>query len=377
MYMSITVHSKTPFASTFPGRYYYDPAIFAQEQNSIFSRMWVYVGRADAIQKPGDYQVVSVGGESIIVVRSKDGQLRAFLNVCRHRGARLCNQASGQLKGSIQCRYHAWTYGLDGRLIGAPNVLHEQDFDRDSFGLFSVALQVWEGLIWLNLSDSGELPSLEDQINDPAVWPFGSTAPYERYNIGKLKVGKSISYDVHANWKLVLENTLECYHCGPMHPELCDLLPAFRASELDFEGQGTELADSVEAFTITGKASRPPLPNLLPEDYRRYYGILMMPNIFLNLLGDHVVIDSFQAIGPELTRVTCDWLFDTEVMARPDFDPMDVVEIIHLVNKQDWEVCELVQKSVASRAFAKGGIYVPLEEHIAGFVSYILDKLEQ
>jgi Rieske 2Fe-2S family protein len=373
--MSITVPSKAPFASTLPGRYYYDPAIFEQEQAHIFSKMWVYVGRADTIPNPGDYQVVTAGRESIIVVRNKDGILQAFLNVCRHRGARLCNQASGQLKGAIQCRYHAWTYGLDGQLIGAPNVLREIEFDRTAFGLLPVALRVWEGLIWLNLSDNP--PSFDDQINDPVVQHFAGTAPFARYNVGKLKVGKSISYDVHANWKLVLENTLECYHCGPMHPELCDLLPAFRQSWIDFDGEGTELADSVEAFTITGKASRPPLPDLLPEDTRRYYGVLLMPNIFLNLLSDHVVIDSFQALGPELTRVTCDWLFDPAEIARADFDPMDVVEVLHLVNLQDWEVCEMTQKSMTSKAFEHGGIYVQAEEHIRGLADYILNKLEQ
>jgi len=371
--MSTTARSKAPFASTLPGRYYYDPAIYDQEQTDIFGKMWVYVGQADALPEPGAYQVVTVGQESIIVVRNRDGILQAFLNVCRHRGARLCNQLSGQLKGSIQCRYHAWTYGLDGRLIGAPNVLHELEFDRSAYGLFPVPLKVWEGLIWLSLADKP--PSFESQINDPAVWAFAGTAPLARYDIGSLKVGKTLTYDVHANWKLVLENTLECYHCGPMHPELCDLLPAFRASFIDFEGEGTDLAESAEAFTITGKASRPPLPGLLPEDIRRYYGVLLMPNIFVNLLGDHVVIDSFQPLGPELTRVTCDWLFDAEVMAKDDFDPMDAVEVLHLVNLQDWEVCEMVQKSMASRAFEHGGIYVPVEQHIRGLADYILEKL--
>jgi len=371
--MSTTARSKAPFASTLPGRYYYDPAIYDQEQTDIFGKMWVYVGQADALPEPGAYQVVTVGQESIIVVRNRDGILQAFLNVCRHRGARLCNQLSGQLKGSIQCRYHAWTYGLDGRLIGAPNVLHELEFDRSAYGLFPVPLKVWEGLIWLSLADKP--PSFESQINDPAVWAFAGTAPLARYDIGSLKVGKTLTYDVHANWKLVLENTLECYHCGPMHPELCDLLPAFRASFIDFEGEGTDLAESAEAFTITGKASRPPLPGLLPEDIRRYYGVLLMPNIFVNLLGDHVVIDSFQPLGPELTRVTCDWLFDAGVMAKDDFDPMDAVEVLHLVNLQDWEVCEMVQKSMASRAFEHGGIYVPVEQHIRGLADYILEKL--
>ena len=372
--MSTTFRSKTPFASTLPGRYYYDPAIFAQEQEHIFGKMWVYACRADALSEAGSYQVVTVAGESIIVVRNKDGILQAFLNVCRHRGARLCNQQSGQLKGAIQCRYHAWTYGLDGQLIGAPNVLRELEFDRTAYGLLSVALKVWEGLIWLNLSE--DLLSFDDQINDPIVHQFAGTAPVDRYNLGKLKVGKSISYDVHANWKLVLENTLECYHCGPMHPELCDLLPAFRASWIDFEGEGTELAENIEAFTISGKASRPPLPGLIPEDLRRYYGILLMPNVFLNLLSDHVVIDTFFPLGSELTRVTCDWLFDPEVISMAGFDPMDAVEVLHLVNLQDWEVCEITQKSMASRAFEHGGIYTPLEQHIRGLVDYILKKLE-
>lgn len=372
--MSTTLRSKTPFASTLPGRYYYDPVIYTQEQEKIFGKMWIYACRDDALPEPGSYQVVTIGGESIIVVRNKDGILQAFLNVCRHRGARLCSQESGHLKGSIQCHYHAWTYGLDGQLIGAPNVLRELVFDRAAYGLLPVSLKVWEGLVWLNLSE--DPPSFEEQINDPAVHDFAGTAPIDRYNVGKLKVAKTISYDVHANWKLILENTLECYHCGPMHPELCDLLPAFRASWIDFEGEGTELAETVEAFTITGKASRPPLPGLLPEDTRRYYGILLMPNMFLNLLGDHVVIDTFHPLGPELTRVTCYWLFDPEVMTRADFDPMDAVEILDLVNLQDWEVCEMTQKSMASRAFKHGGIYVPLEQHIRGLVDYILDKLE-
>src|SRR6266581_8001014 len=113
-----------------------------------------------------------------------------------------------------------------------------------------------------------------------------------------------------------------------MHPELCYLLPAFRSGKSDYvAGDAATLADTAEAFTITGKASRPPLPGLLPEDLRRYYGILLMPNVYLNLLGDHVVIDTFFPLGPELTRVTCDWLFDPEVITGADFDPMDAVGV--------------------------------------------------
>ena len=372
--MSTTVRdTSSPFLATFPGRYYYDPAIYDQEQERIFSSMWVYAGVANTLAEPGDYKVVAVGNESVIVVRTKQGELRAFLNVCRHRGARLCSDIAGHLKGSIQCRYHAWTYALDGRLIGAPSVFALDTFDATAYGLHPVALEVWEGLIWLNISDTPS--SLIDQLYDPAVDAFAGNGPITRYDIAHLRVAKTITYEVHANWKLIWENTLECYHCGPMHPELCALVPMYRTGTVD-DSAGAMLAEDVEAFTITGKSSRPPLPGLLPEDIRRYYGFFAMPNAFVNLLSDHVVIDAFQPLGPALTRITSAWLFDPGVMSRSDFDPMDAVEILDLVNRQDWVVCELAQQGMSSKALARGGNYSPLEHHIRGFVDYILAKVE-
>ena len=183
-FMITTAHSESFLLSTLPGRYYYDPAIYALEQERIFSQMWVCVGRADALPDPGTYQLAAIGRESIIIIRNRDGVLRAFFNVCRHRGARLCTAASGQLKGSIQCRYHAWTYGLDGRLIGAPNVLNDTQFDRTSYGLLPVALEVWEGFVWLNLAD--DPASIATQVNGPIIERFGSFAPFARYDVGKL-----------------------------------------------------------------------------------------------------------------------------------------------------------------------------------------------
>jgi Rieske 2Fe-2S family protein len=366
-------HSQqSPFLATFPGRYYYDPAIFAREQERIFGRMWVYGGVASSLAQPGHYRTVTIAGESVIVVRTKQGDLRAFFNVCRHRGSRLCPDTSGHLQGSIQCRYHAWTYGLDGRLIGAPNVLNRPDFERDLYGLHPVALEVWHGLIWLNLAD--DPPSLAAQLEDPFVRAFGSNGPIERYGIATLNVAKTIVYEVEANWKLVMENTLECYHCGPMHPELCALLPEYKTGVID-GNEGTAFAEGVEAFTITGRASRPPLPGLLPEDTRRYAGYFALPSVFINLLSDHVAIDWLEPLGPTRTRITSEWLFDPEAMARPDFDPMDAVAILDLVNRQDWVVCELAQQGMTSRVYAQGGNYAPLEHHIRDFVDYILARL--
>lgn len=370
--MSTITQPSSPFLSTFPGHYYYDPIIYAREQERIFSRMWNYAGHVSSVATPGDYRVVQLVNESVIVVRDKKGQLRAFLNVCRHRGSRLCSESVGHLKGSIQCRYHAWTYGLDGQLLGAPNVLNMDGFDRAAYGLLPVALEIWQGMLWLNLSENP--PSLTAQMTDPVVAEFGGNGPIERYNIANLKVAHTITYEVNANWKLIMENTLECYHCGPMHPELCNLLPGYRTGNVD-DSSGATLGAGVEAFTISGKASRPTLPGLLPEDWRRYYGFFAMPNAFLNLLGDHVVIDSLQPVAPDRTIVTSQWLFDPAEMVKPEFDPMDAVEILDLVNRQDWVVCQLAQQGMTSRALAQGGNYAPQEHHIRGFVEYILARL--
>jgi Rieske 2Fe-2S family protein len=363
------------FEATLPGRYFHDPAIYAREQERIFSAMWVCVGRADAVAAPGAYVQVDVGRENVLVVRGRDGEVRAFLNVCRHRGARLCPEPCGQLAGAIQCRYHAWSYGLDGRLIGAPNLMRDERLDRDAYGLIPVALAVWEGLIWVNLADEPE--PVTAQLEPPIVERLGSLERFARYGLGDLAVGRSIAYEVRANWKLVVENFMECYHCAPVHPELVRLLPAFRqgTSYQGLPGEGTSFAEDVAAFTLSGQGERPRLPGLLPEDDRLYLAWVLWPNVFVNLLPDHVIVHTLLPLAPDRSRVVCDWLFDPAEAAKPDFDPSDTVEIFDITNKQDWEVCELTQLGMTSRAYERGGLYVANEEHITVFRDLVLERL--
>jgi Rieske 2Fe-2S family protein len=363
------------FEATLPGRYFYDPAIYAREQERIFSAMWVCLGRADAVAEPGAYVQVDVGRENVLVVRGRDGEIRAFLNVCRHRGARLCAEPCGQLAGAIQCRYHAWSYGLDGRLIGAPNLMRDERLDREAYGLFPVALAVWEGLIWVNLAD--DPTPLNAQLEPPIVKRLGSLERFARYGLGNLAVGRSIAYDVQANWKLVVENFMECYHCAPVHPELVRLLPAFRqgTSYQGLPGEGTAFAEDVAAFTLSGQGERPRLPGLLPEDDRLYIAWVLWPNVFVNLLPDHVILHTLLPLAPDRSRVICDWLFDPAEVAKPEFDPTDTVDVFDITNKQDWEVCELTQLGMTSRAFERGGLYVANEEHITVFRDLVLERL--
>ncbi|HET7092860.1 MAG TPA: aromatic ring-hydroxylating dioxygenase subunit alpha [Thermomicrobiales bacterium] len=366
---------RAAFQPTLPGRYFHDPAIYAREQERIFGAMWVCVGRADAIPTAGEFMLADLGGESVIVARGHDGALRAFLNVCRHRGARLCTEAQGRAGRVFQCRYHAWSYGLDGRLVGTPNLTRDDRLDRDAYGLLPVRLEVWEGLVWLNL-DPDAAP-LADQLDPPIETRFGGSETLARYGIGDLGVGRSIQYEIAANWKLIVENFMECYHCGPVHPELVRLLPAFRqgTSYQGIVGEGTAFAADIDAFTLSGNGDRPRLPGLGPDDDRLYYGFVLWPNVFVNLLPDHVILHTLRPLDPERSHVTCDWLFDRAQIARSGFDPTDTVDIFDLVNRQDWEVCELTQLGMHSRAYDRGGLYVTNEQHIAAFRDLVLSRL--
>lgn len=358
---------------TLPGSYYYDPAIYALERERVFGQMWVCVERAEHVALPGDFLTAHVAGESLVIVRGRDEQLRSFYNVCRHRGAQVAD-GCGHAK-ALTCKYHAWTYSLEGRLQGAPNIASFGAFPREQFGLMPVALEVWEGLIWVNLAENP--PPLAAQLNLPILERFGSLDQLARYGIGGLTVGKRISYDVQANWKLVVENFMECYHCAPMHPELCALLPAFYngTSYQGIVGVGTAFAPDIQQFSMSGYGQRPRLPGLSDADERTYFGLTLAPNVLLSLLPDHVILHTAHPRSPTETHVTCDWLFAPDVVAAPDFDPADTVAIFDLVNRQDWEVCELTQRGVASKAFARGGVYVPSEHHILQFNNLVRERL--
>lgn len=210
---------------TLPGHVYTDPSIFALEQERIFEAMWFAVARSSDLATAGQFVTKQVGRENVIIVRGRDGNLRAFLNVCRHRGARLCQEESGQVRRNIQCMYHAWTYGLDGALVAAPNLTKMTDINRSEYGLVTVHLREWLGYAWVCLAD--EPPSFEDEVIGAADERLGGTDVIGGWQVDELAVGKRITYDVKANWKLIIENFMECYHCATIHPELTEMLPEF------------------------------------------------------------------------------------------------------------------------------------------------------
>jgi Rieske 2Fe-2S family protein len=360
--------------ATLPGHFYTDPEIFRREQERLFESMWFCAVRGSDLDRPGAFRTVRVGRESVIVTRNRSGGLRAFLNVCRHRGARLCTEESGEVRRSLQCPYHAWTYDLDGRLIAAPNLAKMPDVDRTAHGLVTVHLREWLGYAWVCLAD--EPPSFEETVIGAAVERLGDRASIERYGTENLALGRRITYDVKANWKLIVENFMECYHCATIHPELTEVLPEFAAGYAAqyYVGHGAEFAEEVKGFTVDGSAGFARLPDVTEEQDRRYYAITVRPTVFINLVPDHVILHRMFPLAEDRTVVECDWLYAPEVVAS-GADVSRSVELFHRVNAQDFDACERTQPAMGSRAYRSGGVLVPTEHHIGIFHAWLLEKL--
>ncbi|MBE3000633.1 aromatic ring-hydroxylating dioxygenase subunit alpha [Nocardiopsis sp. HNM0947] len=355
---------------TLPGTDYTDPGTFRLEQEHIFEAQWFCAVRSSDLDKPGAFRTVQIGRESVIVTRARDGKPRAFLNVCRHRGARLCTEESGAVKRSFQCPYHAWTYGLDGKLIAAPNLTSMPDIDRTAYGLQPLNLTEWLGYVWVCLADTP--PSFEETVVADVVARLGSTEAIDNYGVDGLTVGKRITYDVKANWKLIIENFMECYHCATIHPELTEVLPEFAdgyAAQF-YVGHGAAFGEDVEGFTVDGSEGFGRIDGVSEEQDRSYYAITVRPQVFVNLVPDHVIFHRMYPVAVDRTIVECDWLYTQEVVDSGK-DLSRSVEIFHRVNQQDFDACERCQPAMSSRQYARGGVLVPSEHHIGEFHTWV------
>ena len=366
--------------ATLGGKYYYDTAIFEAEQSRIFEQMWFCAARTADLATAGAFRKVQIGSESVLLVRGKDGALNAFLNVCRHRGAMLCTEESGVVKRHLRCPYHAWTYNLDGKLFAAPNLGTLTDsagnrIDRTEYGLQPLPLREWLGYAWVCLA--ADPPSFETDVIGAVTERLGGPEAIEHYDVADLVVGRRIVYDVAANWKLIVENFMECYHCATIHPELTEVLPEFAdgLAAQYFVGHGALFGQDVQGFTIDGSAGLDQIPGVTEEQDRRYYAITVRPNVFINLVPDHVIFHRMYPMAVDRTVVECDWLYLPDVVEQGrDLDRS--VELFHRVNSQDFEACERTQPAMSSRAYRSGGVLVPSEHHIGEFHNWVHTRLE-
>ena len=360
--------------TTLPAGYYTDPAYFAREGERLFRRMWLFAGRHDDAPVPGSYVTRRFGSAAILIVRDQAGTLRAFHNVCRHRGTLLCPKPEGQLQGSVQCAYHAWTYRLDGSLLRAPHMDQVDGFRVEDWPLLSVPIAVWDGNVFVFLGDGpegAEPPPLTRQLD-------GVDARFRNWGMGELRTVARRTYEVRANWKLVIANYHECLHCPTAHPQLVKLSHYLSGDNEPprptWLGASMDLLPGCATLSTSAIPLRAPLPGLDADQRRRVYYYALLPTLLLNPHPDYVVTFLISPIAPDRTDVTCYWLMHADAVAQPGFDPSDAVEFWDVTNQQDWALSDLAQAGISSQGY-RPGPYSNREELLAAFDRWVIERV--
>ncbi len=383
---------------TLPRPFYVDPELYQLDLDHIFYAQWLFIGHDCELTRPGDYITAQVGDYPILVVRGRDGALRAFHNTCRHRGSRICSAAKGS-SVRLVCPYHNWSYDLDGRLLFARDMA--KPFDPKALGLKPIACESAAGYVWVCLSD--EPPEFE---------PFrkAMTPYFAPHGLGRAKVAFESTILENGNWKLVWENNRECYHCTPNHPELCRTFPEAAAisgvtgaaedpmigehwARLEAAGlpSGFAIADDGQfrmtrmpllgeatSYTISGAdaVARP----LAPEIATPSIGALLTfhyPSMWNHVLGDHAVSFRVLPVGPKQTLVTTRWLVNAEAVEGVDYSLKELTEVWVATNDQDRRIVEENQLGVSSPAFEPGPYNAVHEGGVIQFVDWYAAAMER
>jgi Rieske 2Fe-2S family protein len=376
--------------------FYRDPEIYERDIQRIYLRSWLYAGHQSEIPNTGDYLLFDFADESVIIVRSKSDKINALINVCRHRGSRVCLEATGHAS-RLTCRYHGWTYALDGRLRGASNM--PESFDKAGVALKSVHLEILDGMIFINFA------------TDPA--PFAPirndlSACLRPYRLDKARVAHRQSYPIAANWKLAVENYSECYHCAPAHPEYslghglampeeeyADLLTKVMARAgacglsgesvntqyLDCDGLGNDR--SFERYPlirghVTGSRSGEPVAPLLGE-IKDYDGgatdFQIGPVTYALAYCDHVVLYRFTPLSVDSTDCDITWLVNENAEEGRDYNVKDLAWLWDITTIADQHIIERNAAGVNSR-FYEPGPYSLMEDFTARFVDWYLATIK-
>ena len=386
--------------------FYISPELFARDIEGIFASTWIFVASVAEVPEAGDYLTIDIGAYSVIVIRDDDGEIRAHHNVCRHRGTRLLNDLSGSV-GNIVCGYHQWTYTPSGELVSAG--VQAPGFDRTCFSLRSVNLRVIGGLIFICLS-----PNPPDDIDEVAE----VIEPYlAGHDIAGTKVAAQSDLIEDSNWKLVMENNRECYHCEAGHPELtCTFFPTYgyrvedipprlmpahdrylAAEQLlsvnaDRNGLLTEAIEELsgrptgfriqrealdgagESYTKDGAAASKKLLGEFDTPVLGRLSLHVQPNTWFHFLGDHVVTFALVPLDVDRTLVRTTWLVHEDAVEGEDYDIPHMTEVWHQTNAQDAVLCERAQLGVSSPAYVPGP-YAPHEYQVDEFIAWYLERL--
>jgi Rieske 2Fe-2S family protein len=353
-----------------PRSAYTGSEVFDWERRHFLDGGWTCVALSEWLPGPGSQRAEPTGAGSILLVRDREGAVRAFANSCRHRGHELLPCGTTTDLAMVRCPYHNWTYHLDGRFNRAPGFGGGAlpGIDPADNGLIELAAEEWHGLVFVHGS-STPATSLSDHLAglDDLV------APYE---MARLRVGGSHEYTVAANWKVLTENYQECYHCPAIHPELCRVSPADRGDNYVHPGAGAwvggwmELRKDAMTMSLDGTTSALPLRGLDARRRREIIYVGVFPNLLVSLHPDYVMTHLLTPLAADRTRVRCQWAFAPEDLARPGFDPSFAVDFWDLVNRQDWQACESVQRGL-SHELARPGVLTGDEDAVYQFVTMV------
>ncbi len=345
-----------------PRAAYVDPAVLAWERDLVFGHGWVCAGRSDDLAETGMQQAMTVGDEGVLLVRGKDGILRGFSNACRHRAHELLPSGPATKGKAIVCPYHAWVYDFDGSLRGIPPLHREDVPDKTLLSLNSVRIEEWQGFVMVNLS--GDAKPLAEHF-------FGLDEIFDRYSCGSLSVAASHSYELETNWKLIVENYHECFHCSNIHPELCRVSSPLSGDSMmgrgSWIGGSMDLIDGNETMSLDGRSHGVPIASVPPERLTDVIYLQVTPNLLVSLHPDYVMTHRMEPVTASRTKVECQWLFPKEAFDLPGFDPAYAVDFWDLTNRQDWTACESVQRGVTTRSFIPGPFSSFHEIVVAGF----------
>ena len=344
--------------STLPWSWYTDPAVFRLEQERIFRRSWQYVGRQNEVAEPGSFVASRVGDVPVVLVRDEDGTLRAFLNVCRHRGSIVC-EGSGK-RATLQCPYHAWTYGLDGRLIAAPRSEREGGIESEELGLLPLRLETWGPLVFVNPDD--EAPPLSEILED-----VPERIAAAGIDVDALRFLKRAESELDANWKICAENFLECYHCPTAHPGF--------SAVMDVSPDAYLLETGAWRMTQHGPPRPEPRGSYDPEgEVERGQFHLLFPGTVLNVMPGrpNLSIGPIVPLAPERTYRFLDYF------VAPDADDAWIAESLAFdaqVSAEDRVLVERVQQGVRSGLIEGGRLLPESEQLVAHFQALVVEAL--
>ncbi len=362
---------RRPFraASLLPARAYHDPDVWAFERDEWFYRDWICVGRDEDAAEAGSYFLAQLVDEPLVVVRGRDGELRAFYNVCRHRGTAVVEATAGSVV-RFQCPYHAWIYDLDGRLVRAKHMEDVEGFDVERFGLVPVRLVTWAGFVFVSLAADG--PSLTDHLGDWVDHHAGFGRDFSR-----LRRAARLTYEVAANWKIVAENYSECYHCPGVHPLLNKLTPYDLGEDFlptgPWKGGWMKLSAGCETMSMDGlRHGRPLIAGTDDVAAERIHYYILWPNLIVSVHPDYVLTHQTWPQAPDRSTVRCDLYVEADSLAR-GVDVSGAVEFWDLTNRQDYHVVELQQIGTHSRSFVAGR-YSNQEASVHAFDIMVADR---